>query len=196
MQDVGVLEMEVVLIPEMPMSGDLPWLCSKENGGSPVFGTCEIQGAQQMSFLKRLRFLRNPRTKLMLGTRGCYSTALSTVKSKDCLFCSRHLKVPSETIHCTSKLLIKSIVGKFGANFQTIEQKNLKKKHFHQLGDVMINMKDQEIQSHFEHLIFYIPSMIISNQDSFGTLVRCISFKNLLLPFVGLKKAYTCIYRS
>ena len=47
-------------------------------------------------------------------------------------------------------------------------------------------MEDQEIQSHFEHLIFYIPSMIISNQDSFGIVVRFISFKNLLLPFVGL----------
>ena len=57
-------------------------------------------------------------------------------------------------------------------------------------------MEDQEIQSHFEHLIFYIPSMIISNQDSFGIVVRFISFKNLLLPFVGLKRAYTCIHCS
>ena len=54
----------------------------------------------------------------------------------------------------------------------------------------MINMKDQEIQNPFEHLIFYIPSMIISNQDSLGIVVRFISFKNLLLSFLGLKKAY------
>ena len=60
----------------------------------------------------------------------------------------------------------------------------------------MINMEDQQIQSHFEHLIFYIPSMIITNQDRFGVVVRFISFKNFLLPFVGLKKAYTCIYCS
>jgi len=71
MHDVGVPKMEVEFIPEMPMSGDLPRLCFKKIGGSPVLGTCESQEAQHMSFLKRLRFLRNPRTKLMLGTRSC-----------------------------------------------------------------------------------------------------------------------------
>ena len=55
MHDVGVLKMEVVLIPEMPMSGDLPRQCFKKIGGSPVLGTCESQEAQHMSFLKRLR---------------------------------------------------------------------------------------------------------------------------------------------
>lgn len=63
MQDAGVLEMEVVLIPEMPMSGDYQGCALKKNDGSPVFGTSEIQGAQHMNFLKRLRFPRNPRTK-------------------------------------------------------------------------------------------------------------------------------------
>lgn len=64
MHDVGVPKMEVVLIPEMPMSGDLPRQCYKKISGSPVLGTCEIQEAQHMSFLKRLRFLRNPRTNV------------------------------------------------------------------------------------------------------------------------------------
>ena len=52
----------------------------------------------------------------------------------------------------------------------------------------MINMKDQEIQNHFEHLIFYIPSMIISNQDSLGIVVRFISFKISCCLFCGLKR--------
>ena len=42
MQDAGVLEMEVVLIPEMPMSGDLPRLCFKK----------KMMGAQCLEPLK------------------------------------------------------------------------------------------------------------------------------------------------
>ena len=48
----------------------------------------------------------------------------------------------------------------------------------------MINMKDQEIQNHFEHLIFYIPSMIISNQDSLLLLDSLVS-KSLVVFFAA-----------
>lgn len=46
----------------------------------------------------------------------------------------------------------------------------------------MINMEDQEIQSHFEHLIFYTPSMIVSNTvlvlllDSLVSKISCCLF--------------------
>ena len=46
----------------------------------------------------------------------------------------------------------------------------------------MINMEDQEIQSHFEHLIFYIPSMIVSVTvlvlllDSLVSKISCCLF--------------------
>lgn len=56
-------------------------------GGSPVFGTCEIQGAQHMlRFFEKAKISKKPKNRILV-TAG---TALSTVKSKGCLFCSTH----------------------------------------------------------------------------------------------------------
>ena len=64
MHDVGVPKMEFVLIPEMPMSGDLPRLCfEKKNGGSPVLGTCESQEAQHYEFFEKAKISMTPKNK-------------------------------------------------------------------------------------------------------------------------------------
>lgn len=58
----------------------------------------------------------------------------------------------------------------------------------------MINMEDQEIQSHFEHLIFYTPSMIVSNTVLVLLLDSLVS--KSLVVFLGLKKTYIVAYNQ
>ena len=63
MHDVGVPKMEFVLIPEMPMSGNLARQCFKRIGGSPVLGTCESQEAQHYEFFEKAKISMKPKNK-------------------------------------------------------------------------------------------------------------------------------------
>lgn len=70
MHDVGVAKMEFVLIPEMPMSGDLASSALKKLVGAQCFEPVKVRMPSIMSFFEKAKISMKPKNKLMLGTRG------------------------------------------------------------------------------------------------------------------------------